>query len=365
MTPLRQFGNVYAGRTVLVTGHTGFKGSWLSLWLTELGAQVVGYALPPPTQPNHLGLLGLPMTSILGDVREPAHLREVLAAHRPSIIFHLAAQALVRRSYSQAEETFTTNIHGTINLYEACRAAPAVQAIVTITTDKCYENRETPTAYRETDPLGGSDPYSCSKACVELITSCYRQSFFAGGNRAHQTLLASARAGNVIGGGDWAEDRLVPDAVRAAVRGEPMLVRSPSAVRPWQHVLEPLAGYLMLGQRLLEGKHEFAQAWNFGPDDEGAVAVEEVLAKLQQAWPRIRFHNTAAADGPHETHILKLDASKARAVLRWQPLWTWQEAVERTAGWYQHYYENGTIATRDDLERYVRAADRKSCIWCS
>lgn len=366
MTPLRQFANVYAGRTVMVTGHTGFKGSWLALWLTELGAQVVGYALPPPTQPNHFDLLGLPMTSIVGDVRDPAHLRNVLATHRPSVIFHLAAQPLVRPSYREAEETFATNIQGTINLYETCRTTPEVQAIVTITTDKCYENRESPTGYRETDPLGGSDPYSCSKACVELITACYRQSFFAGGNHdgGHQTLLASARAGNVIGGGDWAEDRLVPDAVKAAARGEAVLVRNPSAVRPWQHVLEPLAGYLLLGQRLVEGKTEFAQAWNFGPDDEGAVAVEQVIARLQQAWPRICVQTATAVAGPHETQVLKLDASKARTVLDWRPQWRWQEAVERTARWYRQYYENGAVATRDDLECYVRGAGKQGFVWC-
>ncbi len=266
------FGGAYAGRTALVTGHTGFKGSWLALWLEELGCRVVGYSLPPPTEPNHFGLLSLRCRSEAGDVRDRARLAAVVRECRPDVVFHLAAQPLVRRSYREPAETFEANALGTVSVLEACRATP-VKAVVSVTTDKVYENREWCWGYREADPLGGFDPYSCSKACAELIAACYRGSFFnpAEYGRSHRTLVATARAGNVIGGGDWAEDRLVPDLARAAAAGRPLALRNPASVRPWQHVLEPLAGYLLLGQRLLEGDARCAEAWNFGPGEDGAA----------------------------------------------------------------------------------------------
>jgi CDP-glucose 4,6-dehydratase len=353
----------YRGRTVLVTGHTGFKGSWLCLWLRELGARVVGYSLAPPTEPSHYRLLGLDVETFLGDVRDAAALRAVVAGCRPSVVFHLAAQPLVRTSYREPAETLATNVMGTVNVYESCRAAGCVRAIVAVTSDKAYENRESPTGYRETDPVGGSDPYSCSKGCAELVTSCYRASYFPvyGYGSAHRTLLASARAGNVIGGGDWAEDRLIPDAVTAAARGEPVDLRNPRSVRPWQHVLEPLSGYLLLGARLLEGRTEFAEAWNFGPEASGDVEVEAVVAQMQKSWPDLRYRIVPDPAGPHETRVLKLDSGKARDRLGWRPVWDWTEAVGRTAAWYRRYHEQGEVCSREDLARYASDALRQGC----
>jgi CDP-glucose 4,6-dehydratase len=360
----RDFAHTYRGRTVLVTGHTGFKGSWLCLWLRSLGARVVGLALPP-TDPSHYRLLPLDMESCIGDIRDPAALADVLRRYQPTAVFHLAAQPLVRQSYREPVETLTSNILGTVNVYEACREASCVRAIVSITSDKAYENRESPTGYRETDALGGGDPYSCSKACAELITTCYRESYFPpqGYGPSHRTLLASARAGNVIGGGDWAQDRLIPDVVRAAARREPALLRNPKSVRPWQHVLEPLAGYLLLGQQLLEGRPEYACAWNFGPDEQGTIAVEEVVAKMRECWADVRYTFAGCPAGPHETKVLKLDSSKARDRLGWRPVWRWEEAVERTASWYRLYHERGVICSQEDLERYTREARRRGCVW--
>jgi CDP-glucose 4,6-dehydratase len=355
----------YRGKTVLVTGHTGFKGSWLCLWLRELGARVVGYSLAPPTEPSHYRLLGLDMESVIADVRDAEALRAVVERSRPSAVFHLAAQPLVRRSYREPVETLTTNIVGTVNVYEACRAAGCVRALVSVTSDKAYENRESPTGYRETDPVGGSDPYSCSKGCAELITKCYRASYFPtqGYGSAHHTLLASARAGNVIGGGDWAEDRLIPDAVKAAARGEPVTLRNPRSVRPWQHVLEPLSGYLLLGARLLEGREEFAEAWNLGPDAQGDVEVEAVAARMREFWPGLHYLVAPDPSGPHETKMLKLDSSKAREFLGWRPVWDWAEAVERTALWYRRYHEEGVVCSSEDLTRYMLDARRRGCYW--
>jgi CDP-glucose 4,6-dehydratase len=355
------FDDVYRGQKVLVTGHTGFKGSWLCLWLHELGARVVGYSLPPPTEPSHWRLLKLDLESHAGDVRDPAALADVLNRARPAAVFHLAAQPLVRLSYRETVETFATNVLGTVNLLEACRAVGGVGAVVAVTSDKAYENRESPTGYRETDPLGGSDPYSCSKGCADLVTTCYRESFFSprGYGVAHHTLLASARAGNVIGGGDWSEDRLIPDAVKAAAQREPVLLRNPRSVRPWQHVLEPLAGYLRLGQRLLEGDVSCAEAWNFGPDDESHVEVETVVAQMGAFWPEVRHTAAAARDGPRETKTLRLDSGKARARLGWRPVWGWAEAVARTALWYRRYYERGAVFSREDLAQYVGDACRR------
>jgi CDP-glucose 4,6-dehydratase len=358
------FGGIYAGKCALVTGHTGFKGSWLSLWLCQLGARVVGFSLPPETDPNHIELVRPAMESILGDVRDRSALEEVMSRRRPEVVFHLAAQPLVRRSYREPLETLSTNVLGTAQVLQACRDAKVVRAIVCVTSDKVYEVVEPPISYRETDRLGGRDPYSCSKGCAELVAACYRQSYFPveGYGTQHHTLLASARAGNVIGGGDWAEDRLIPDAVKAAACGEPVVVRNPRSVRPWQHVLEPLAGYLLLGQKLLQSSTRHADAWNFGPADAAEVAVEAVIRRAGAAWPAIRAA-TADASGPHETRVLRVDSSKARQALDWQPVWDWEEAVDRTARWYAAYYRTGAVSSRDDLAAYIAQARRGGFVW--
>lgn len=360
-----QFGGAYQGRTVLVTGHTGFKGSWLALWLRELGARVVGYALPPETDPNHIGLLDCDLGNVAGDVRDRQHLAAVMAEHRPDVVFHLAAQPLVRRSYRDPAQTLEANVLGTVNLYEVCRSTPSVRAVVSVTSDKVYENQEWTWGYREIDRLGGHDPYSCSKACVELVTSCYRNCFFNPRDygRSHQLLLASARAGNVIGGGDWSEDRIVPDLVKATARDEKVVLRSPRAVRPWQHVLEPLSGYLYLGQKLLEGHREYAEAWNFGPEEGGAVEVECLVRQFQQVWPRVRYEVRTEEGAPHEAGRLMLDCSKARVKIGWFPVWDWADAVAMTASWYRDFYESGTVPTRATLHRYWDDASQRSCVW--
>jgi len=351
--------DAYRNKTVLITGHTGFKGSWFSLWLERLGARPVGYSLEPPTEPNHYELLKPDMVSITGDIRDRERLREVFKVHKPDMVFHLAAQSLVRYSYQNPVETFETNVMGTVNVLEACRSVDSVKAVVNVTSDKCYENREWVYGYREIDPMGGYDPYSASKGCSELLTASYRRSFLSPGgyDAKHDVLVASARAGNVIGGGDWSPDRLIPDMVKAARRNEAVSIRSPRAVRPWQHVLEPLAGYLMLGRKLLEGREEFADAWNFGPDGESHVAVEKVVRSAKQNWDRIDYE-VQADEKMHEAGLLKLDCSKAREVLGWRPLWNFNKAIEATIGWYREFYESGTVRSREDLESYVASMGR-------
>ena len=276
------FGGIYKGKKVLLTGHTGFKGSWLALWLHKMGADVVGIALPAPTSPNHLELLNLNITSEMIDIRDAKAINKAFQKHQPEIVFHLAAQPLVRYSYENPHETFETNVMGTINIYEAVRNCSSVEVIVNITSDKCYDNKEWIWGYRENDAMGGYDPYSASKGCAELVTASYRNSFFNldSYGKSHNVLLASCRAGNVIGGGDWADDRLIPDIMRAVDKNETVTIRSPHATRPWQHVLEPLSGYLLVGQKLLEGKKEFADGWNFGPSDEGSISVKEVVEHI-------------------------------------------------------------------------------------
>ncbi|MHC4394849.1 MAG: CDP-glucose 4,6-dehydratase, partial [Planctomycetota bacterium] len=285
---------IYKDKKVLITGHTGFKGSWLALRLCRTGAKVVGYALGAPTSPSHYELLSPDCFSIIGDIRDGDKLEKVIEQEQPEIIFHLAAQPLVRQSYQEPAETFSTNIMGTVNLLNACRKFSAVRAIVVITSDKCYENQELERGYREDDAMGGHDPYSASKGCAEIVTSSYRRSFFpiSKYGKEHTTLLASARAGNVIGGGDWAQDRLIPDIVRAASKNETVFIRNPNAIRPWQHVLEPLSGYLMLGQKLLEGNIEFAQGWNFGPSEGDELTVETMVEQLQRHWDRIVYQRS-------------------------------------------------------------------------
>lgn len=332
----------WQGKKVFVTGHTGFKGAWLCLWLRRLGAEVTGYALDPPTVPSlfELARVGEGMKSCVGDIRDAATLQRELTAAAPEVVIHMAAQPLVRESYRSPLETYSVNVLGTATLLEAVRCCSSVRAVVNVTTDKCYENREWVWGYRENEPLGGYDPYSSSKACSELVTSAYRNSFFNPRQYdRHGIAVASARAGNVIGGGDWAADRLIPDCIRALLKSENILIRNPYAIRPWQHVLEPLSGYLLLAQRLCESGPRFAEAWNFGPDDMDARPVEWVVERLCARWGGGVSHSVDNGEHPHEAYYLKLDCSKSRSELGWHPRWSLERTIDRIVDW--------TIACRD------------------
>lgn len=328
----------WSGRRVLVTGHTGFKGSWLSLWLQQLGAEVCGVALEPPTRVNLFHDAGVErgMRSEIGDIRDLALLKRVFVLHRPEVVFHLAAQPLVRNSYEDPLGTYSTNVMGTANVLEAVRHTESVRSVVVVTTDKCYENREWEWAYREVDPLGGYDPYSSSKACVELLVSAFRNSFFNPKEYArHGVAIASVRAGNVIGGGDWAEDRLVPDIIRAFMDERPVLIRNPHAIRPWQHVLEPLRGYLAVAESLCNEGIASGEAWNFGPELSDAKPVEWIVLEMIKLWGNgVRWEERKGAH-PHEAHSLKLDWSKAAARLGWHPELRLEDALAMTVAWHK------------------------------
>lgn len=358
---MRLFNNIYHGKRVLVTGHTGFKGSWLSLWLQELGSDVIGMALSPDSQPNHWNILGLEIDEHLIDIRDNIKVQQAFHNVQPEIVFHLAAQPLVRRSYQKPLETWGTNVMGTANVLEACRHTKSVRAIVVITTDKCYENLESTRGYCENDRLGGHDPYSASKAGSELVAASYRNAFF---NTDKSPFLATARAGNVIGGGDWSQDRLVPDLIRAVTQHEPLEIRSPYATRPWQHVLESLSGYLLLGSRLLNGENSYAEAWNFGPANEGNRTVSDVLNKLNSFWPSICWHFSETPQ-PHETMLLCLDSTKAHNRLQWQPVWNFETAIEKTADWYRASLESGEVISRQQLIDYATHAAKIKATWAS
>lgn len=353
------FGNQYNNRRVLVTGNTGFKGSWLSLWLKSLGAQVTGIALAPETDPSHWDLLSLDVASLIIDIRDTDGVRKAVNDATPEIVFHLAAQPLVRRSYREPIETWSTNVMGTANIVDACRNQPSVKAIVVITTDKCYENQEWVWGYRETDRLGGHDPYSASKAGSELVAASYRNAFF---HTPDSPLLATARAGNVIGGGDWSEDRLIPDLVRAAQSGRPLEIRYPASTRPWQHVLECLSGYLSLGQKLLERDSAFASGWNFGPDREGNRQVQQVLEQLQQNWHDCEWF-IGQQSQLHEARLLHLDSSKAREILSWRPVWTFEEGVMATAEWYKAWMDHREVISIQQLNHYINSAREQNLVW--
>lgn len=326
----------WQGKRVFLTGHTGFKGSWLSLWLEKLGAQVTGYALAPPTTPSlfEAARVAQGINSILGDIRDGAKLASAMRDAAPEIVLHLAAQPLVRRSYVDPVETYSTNVMGTVHLLEAVRKCPSVCAVVNVTTDKCYENKEWVWAYRETEPMGGYDPYSNSKGCAELVTSAYRNSFFKADKYGqHGVALASVRAGNVIGGGDWAADRLIPDVLAAFAQGKPVVIRSPRAIRPWQHVLEPLRGYLTLAERLYGDGMVFAEAFNFGPRSDDTQPVEWIVHKLAALWGEGATWLVDAGDHPHEATLLKLDISKAAHRLDWRPELDLERALGLTVDW--------------------------------
>lgn len=328
----------WQGKRVFLSGHTGFKGSWLSLWLQSLGADVSGFALAPPSQPClfQAARVGAGMRSAIGDIRDADALRGALQAAQPQIVIHMAAQALVRYSYAHPVETYATNVMGLVNLFEAVRATPGIRAVLNVTSDKCYDNQEWPWGYRENEALGGYDPYSNSKACAELVTSAYRNSYFNPAQHAvHGVALGSGRAGNVIGGGDWAEDRLVPDMVRAIAAGQPVRIRSPHAIRPWQHVLEPLSGYLALAERLYTDGPAFAEPFNFGPHDTDARPVQWIVERLCAQWGDGAAWALDPAPQPHEATYLKLDCSKARARLDWQPRWPLARTLDHIVAWHK------------------------------
>lgn len=352
MTPSRDF---WAGKRVFLTGHTGFKGGWLSLWLAELGAHVHGFALAPPTEPSLFVEARVEQRLAghrIGDIRDREALVAAVADARPDIVIHMAAQPLVRASYDIPVETYATNVMGTVHLLDAVRRAGDVAALVSVTTDKCYRNKEWLWPYRENEALGGHDPYSSSKACAELVTAAYRSSFHAAG----RPFIGSGRAGNVIGGGDWASDRLVPDALRALDAGVALKVRSPGAIRPWQHVLEPLSGYLVLAERLATDGAPFADGWNFGPADGDARPVDWVLDRLTRLAPGLRWERDGQP-GVHEANFLKLDSSRARALLGWVPRWTLARALERTVAWHQAWRAGEDMAATTTAQIRAYMAD--------
>ncbi|MBW8073255.1 MAG: CDP-glucose 4,6-dehydratase [Ferrovum sp.] len=342
----------WSGKRVFLTGHTGFKGGWLSLWLQSMGAEVHGYSLSPPTETNFFGVaeVGKGMkSSAIADIRDADKLRTAMQAAQPEIVFHLAAQPLVRYSYVQPAETYAVNVMGTVHLLEAVRATPGVKVVVNVTTDKCYENREWIWGYRENEAMGGFDPYSSSKGCAELVTSAYRRSFLESAGIA----LASARAGNVIGGGDWAADRLIPDFLRAMDAGKTLEIRSPQSTRPWQHVLEPLSGYLSLGEKLYVEGASFAEGWNFGPADDDAQSVRWIVEQLTEMRKDIKWKFNETPQ-PHEANYLKLDSSKAHVQLDWHPQWRLRTALQKTLDWHEAWRnaENMKVVTMRQIADY-------------
>jgi len=347
------FNGVYKQRKVLITGHTGFKGSWLCLLLHKFGADVYGYALEPPTNPSlfHQAKIVERTTSFIGDIRDYDKLLRIIQQVQPEIVIHMAAQALVRKSYQDPIETYSTNVLGTVHLLEACRKVTSVKAILNVTTDKCYENREWHWGYRENEPMGGYDPYSNSKGCSELVTSSYRNSYFNPEKFAeHGVALASARAGNVIGGGDWAEDRLIPDFIRAISQGKRVKIRSPYAIRPWQFVLEPLTGYLTLAANLYLNGANYGQAWNFGPDDSDARPVNWIINEICAHWGKGASFEIDKNPQPHEATYLKLDCSKAKSLLDWHPRWKLERTIASIVEWYKVYFDGGSIEDICDIQ---------------
>jgi len=354
------FGGVYKNKTVLITGNTGFKGSWLALWLNEMGANVIGYSINKVSSPSHFSLLNLKYKTYFKDILDKGSLKNVFLKHQPEIVFHLAAQSLVRESYLNPHETYEVNLIGTLNVFEAARKCKSVKAIVNVTTDKVYENLEKNISYKESDRLGGFDLYSSSKACSEILTASYRRAFFFD----NKILLATARAGNVIGGGDWANDRLIPDLIKSTHSNKKAQIRNPYSVRPWQHVLEPLSGYLLVGQKLLEKKKTVADAFNFGPSEASCITTSEILNRMKKQWNKIDFRISENKNkNYHEAGILKLNYSKSKKELGWKPIWNIHETIVRTSQWYQQFYEKKHLLSHDDLNEYINSAIKQKSIW--
>ena len=351
----------YKNKKVFVTGHTGFKGSWLTLWLSSMGAQLTGFALNPPTDPSLFDGCGLAsdIASVTGDVRDYDALKKALLSVSPDIVIHMAAQPLVRDSYKIPVETYATNVMGTVHLLDAVRFCPSVKSVVNVTTDKCYDNKEWIWGYRESEPMGGYDPYSNSKGCSELVTASYRNSFFNAKEYGHKhtVALASARAGNVIGGGDWATDRLIPDIIRCFLKNQTVAIRSPYAIRPWQHVLEPLSGYLLLAKKCFEDGTQYAEGYNFGPDDSDAQPVEWIVKRMCELWETGAAFEIDKNPQPHEATYLKLDCSKAKAALDWCPRWSLDTAIEKIIEWTRVYRSNGDIKAMclKQIDEYTEA----------
>ncbi len=339
------FKNAYQGKTVLLTGHTGFKGGWMALWLKHLGANVIGYSIDAPSEPNlfEKAQIEKEVTHVHGDIRDQDALDQVFAKYQPEIVFHLAAQPLVRLSYDEPDMTFETNVMGSLRVFEAIRKSKSTKVLVNVTSDKCYENREWVWGYRESDAMGGYDPYSASKGCAELLFSSYQRSYFpvAEHGDSHQVATASVRAGNVIGGGDWGKDRLIPDCFRALSKDETIVIRSPSAIRPWQHVMEPLSGYLTVGAKLIEDAKKYSGGWNFGPVSGDDWNVEAIVQKICGLWGNGNYHVDGSRQ-PHEAHWLKLDCSKANIELNWTPKYSVADALDVTTAWYRRYYDGAS-----------------------
>ncbi|SRR6266568_2257364 len=365
------FGDFYKGKTVLVTGDTGFKGSWLAVWLTHLGAKVVGYSLDPPTDPSNFKACRLDerITHVHGDIRDYDRLYSVFQEHRPEVVFHLAAQPLVRLSFDKTRYTFDANVMGTVNALEAARLTDSMQSVVAISSDKCYQNIGSELGYRETDPLGGYDPYSASKACAELAIAVYRDARFQkAANPQSDISIASTRAGNVIGGGDWACDRIVPDTIRAIASNSDIVVRSPDAIRPWQHVLEPLSAYLWLGA-LLTKDREYCSSWNIGPDEKVVPTVEDVVRGILRRWPGATGLVVERDQSFRESKLLRLDCSKANQELRWRAAWGMERTLDAIVAWYKHFYgrdfEDMYAFTTQQIEEYRSSALEKGIAWTS
>ena len=345
----------YAEKRVLVTGHTGFKGGWLCLWLKQLGASVIGFSMAPGGDPNlfELAQVGDAVASQVGDIRDAARLYSVIEETQPSLVFHLAAQPLVRLSYADPVGTFSTNVMGTVHLLEAVRHVASVRGVVVVTSDKCYDNKEWLWGYRENEAMGGADPYSASKGCAELVTAAYRRSF---AKPESGPFIASARAGNVFGGGDWSDDRLIPDIAKAVMKGEPVMIRNPLAVRPWQHVLEPLSGYLLLGQKLFSGQPMWADAWNFGPEAGADLTAGELAETVVERWGKGKLSVQPDARAPHEAHLLRLDSSKAHRLLKWRPVLSIGEAISWTVDWYRAFERAPNMmrkVTTSQIDQYL------------
>jgi CDP-glucose 4,6-dehydratase len=360
------FGGIYQGKNILLTGDTGFKGSWMAYWLTKMGANVVGFSKDIPSEPSHFKLLNnANKENITGDVADIKQLQTAFSNTKIDLVFHLAAQSLVRYSYKHPLETFHTNVMGTANIIDLSRHHLSVKGVVVVTSDKCYENFEDDRPYNETDRMGGYDPYSASKGCAELVTSSFRRSYFPVNEfgKKHHFVLASGRAGNVIGGGDWSEDRLIPDIVKNASKGASTEIRNPKATRPWQHVLEPISGYLLLGQKILEGDASVSDGWNFGPENNETLSVAEVLEKAISIWPSIIYDTPPQQNILHEAKLLRLDCTKAKSHLNWRPVWNTDTAIENTVLWYKNFYEHTVLNTEADLRSYITKAKELNYVW--